>query len=210
MNLRPFIKGLNGIIPGGISINEYAIVAETDQLTAKKILEELAKNGIGVKEGNSFSFNSSDRLKSALLILEKGGTMDEVSAQINWKDFEGLVAEILESHDFTTIRNLILKKPRMEIDVIGIKMGVTILIDCKHWKRSSVSSLETVVKKQIERTKKYISQTKGAIAIPAIVTLYQEKVDFIKNVPIIPIQKFSSFIDEFYGNLNEIKTIKSY
>ena len=77
-------------------------------------------------------------------------------------------------------------------------------------KRSSISSLETVVKKQIERTKKYISQTKEVIAIPAIVTLYQEKVDFIKNVPIIPIQKFSSFIDEFYGNLDEIKTIKSY
>ena len=34
-----------------------------------------------------------------------------------------------------------------------------------------------------------------------IVTLYQDKVDFIESVPIVPIFQFSSFIDEFYGNI---------
>ncbi len=208
--IKAFIKGLKGILPGGISIKDYAQVAETDQSTAKKILDELIKNGIGVKEGNSFSFNSSDKLKSALLVLQRGAIIDEVSAQINWKDFEILVAEMLGSKGFETIRNLILKNPRMEIDVIGMKMGIDIVIDCKHWKRTSISSLQTAVDKQIERTKRYISHTKGNIAIPTIVTLYQEKVDFVKKVPIVPIQKFSSFVDEFYGNLDELKTIKSY
>ena len=208
MHLKPFIQGLNGIIPGGISIRDYSMVAETDQATAKKILQELIENGIGVKEGNSFNFDSNDRLKSALLVLEMGAEIDEVSAQLNWKDFEGLVAEILESKAFGTIRNLILKKPKMEIDVVGIKMGMAMLIDCKHWKRTSTSALERAVDKQIERTKRYISQTKEVIAIPIVVTLFQEKVDFIKNVPIVPIQKFSSFVDEFYGNLDKIKTIK--
>ena len=208
MQLKPFILGLDGIIPGGISIRDYSMVAETDQATAKKILHELIKNGIGVKEGNSFNFDLNDRLKSALLVLEMGAAIDEVSAQLNWKDFEGLVGEILESKAFGTIRNLILKKPKMEIDVVGIKMGIAILIDCKHWKRTSTSALGRAVDKQIERTKRYISQTKESIAIPIIVTLFQEKVDFIKNVPIVPIQKFSSFLDEFYGNLDKIKTIK--
>lgn len=97
----------------------------------------------------------------------------------------------------------------MEIDVIGIKMGVAMLIDCKHWKRTSTSSMQTAVKKQIERTKKYVAQTQGAIAIPVIVTLYEEKMSFINKVPIVPIQKFSSFVDEFYGNLDQVETIKS-
>ena len=207
---KPFIQGLNGIIPGRISIKDYARVAETDLSTAEKILDELIKNGIGIKERNSFSFNSSDKLKSALLVLQRGAAIDEVSAQITWKDFESLVSEMLESKGFVTIRNLILKNPRMEIDVVGTKMGVSIVIDCKHWKRTSVSSLQTAVDKQIERTKRYIAHTKDSIAIPSIVTLYQEKVDFIKKVPIVPIQKFSSFMDEFYGNLDELKTIKSY
>ncbi|MFQ5572880.1 MAG: restriction endonuclease [Nitrosopumilaceae archaeon] len=203
------MQGLDGIIPGGVSIKDFSVVSKTDQPTARKILDELVKNGIGSKDGDSFNFNSGERLKSALLILEKGATIDEVSEHIDWKDFEGLVAEILESKGFGTIRNMILTKPRMEIDVVGIKIGVAILIDCKHWKRSSTSAIQIAVKKQIERTKRYVSQTQGAMAIPAIVTLYEEKVSFINRVPIVPIQKFSSFVDEFYGNLDEVEIIKS-
>ena len=184
-------------------------MSKTDQSTTKKILDELVKNGIGSKDGDLFNFNSGDRLKSALFILEKGATIDEVSEHIDWKDFEGLVAEILESKGFGTIRNMILTKPRMEIDVVGIKIGVAILIDCKHWKRTSTSAIQTAVKKQIRRTKRYVSQTQGAMAIPVIVTLYEEKASFINRVPIVPIQKFSSFVDEFYGNLDEVEIIKS-
>ena len=209
MFLKPYIKGLDVIIPGGITVKDFSTVAETDQLTASKILDDLIKNEIGSKEGNLFNFDSGDRLKTALLVLEKGGTIDDVSERIDWKDFEGLVAEILASKGFGTIRNMILTKPRMEIDVIGIKMGVAMLIDCKHWKKTSISAMQTAVKKQIERTKKYVAQTQGAMAIPAMVTLYEEKVSFINKVPIVPIQKFSSFVDEFYGNLDQLETIKS-
>jgi len=207
--LKPYIQGLDGIIPGGISIADFSIVSKTDQSTTKKILNELVKNGIGSKDGDLFNFNSGDRLKSALFILKKGATINEVSEHIDWKDFEGLVAEILESKGFGTIRNMILTKPRMEIDVVGIKIGVVILIDCKHWKRTSTSAIQTAVKKHIRRTKRYVSQTQGAMAIPVIVTLYEEKTSFINRVPIVPIQKFSSFVDEFYGNLDEVEIIKT-
>lgn len=209
MYLKPYINGLDAIIPGGISVMDFSVVAKTDQIISKKILYELVKNGIGSIDGDLFNFSSGDRLKSALLVLKKGANIDEVSEHIDWKDFEGLVAEILESKNFGTIKNMILTKPRMEIDVIGIKMGIAMLIDCKHWKRTSTSAIQTAVEKQIVRTKKYVAKTQGAMAVPAIVTLYEEKVSFIKKVPIIPIQKFSSFIDEFYGNLDEIEVIKS-
>jgi len=39
--------------------------------------------------------------------------------------------------------------------------------------------------------------------------LYKDKVDFIERVPIVPIFQFSSFIDEFYGNIDQMKTIKT-
>ena len=45
-------------------------------------------------------------------------------------------------------------------------------------------------------------------AIPAIVTLHQEKVDFVNRVPIVPIMELSSFLDEFYGNLDKMETIE--
>jgi len=83
------------------------------------------------------------------------------------------------------------------------------LIDCKHWKRYNTSALSETVKNQIERAKHYVSKTPGAIAVPVIVTLFQDRIDFIDRVPIVPIFQFSSFVDEFYGNLQQMKTIDS-
>jgi len=209
LQLKTLVTGIRGIIPGEISVDDFSAVTDIDNLTAKKVLEELIKNNIGKKENGSFIFTSADRLRVALHALEKGALIDQVSENLDWRNFEGLVAEILENKGFGVIKNLILKKPRREIDVVGINLGVAILIDCKHWTKTRSSSLYKVVEKQVERTKQYISQTQGAIAVPVIVTLYQDKVDFINKVPIVPILQFSSFVDEFYGNLDQMKKIKA-
>ena len=148
------------------------------------------------------------KLRTALLAIKNGMPIEEASRYIDWKDFEGLVAEILESKHFQVMRNFRMKKPTMEIDVIGLRLGVAVLIDCKHWKRMSHSMLETIVRKQIERVKHYVANTKDVVAVPTIVTLYQEETSFINRVPIVPILQFSSFIDEFYGNLEDIRTLE--
>ena len=208
MRVNPgMVIGLRGIIPGGISVEDFSAVTELNSIDSKTILDEFIKNDIGSKQDDSYYFEVSDKLKIAVALLEKGFPIDEISIALDWRDFEGLTAEILLSKNFAVIKNLILTKPRMEIDVIGIRLGIAILIDCKHWKRYSTSSLTSAVKKQIERTKKYVEKTQGSIAVPVIVTLYQDKVNFIENVPIVPIFQFSSFIDEFYGNIDQMKTI---
>jgi len=202
------IVGLRGIISGGISVEDFSVVTKLNLIDSKTILDEFIKNNIGIKQDNSYYFEDDDKLKIVVELLEKGLPIDEISIALDWKDFEGLTAAILASKDFEVIKNLILTKPRMEIDIIGVRLGITILIDCKHWKRYSISSLAIVVKKQIKRTKHYVAKTHGAIAIPVIVTLYRDKVDFIENVPIVPIFQFASFIDEFYGNIDQMKTIE--
>ncbi len=203
------IVGLQGIVPGGISVEDFSVVTKLNVVDSETILDEFIKNDIGTKQDNSYYFEDGDKLNIAVALLEKGLPIDEISVALDWKDFEGLTGAILASKDFAVIKNMILSKPRMEIDVIGIRLGIAILIDCKHWKRYSISSLTTAVKKQIERTKHYVKKTPGAISMPVIVTLYQDKVDFIENVPIVPIFQFSSFIDEFYGNIDQMKTIKT-
>jgi len=203
------IVGLQGIIAGGISVEDFSAVTKLNIVDSQIILDEFIKNDIGSKQDNSFFFEDGDKLKIAVILLENGFLIDELSVALDWKDFEGLTAVILASKDFAVIKNMMLTKPRMEIDVIGIRLGIAILIDCKHWKRYSISSLTTVVKKQIERTKQYVAKTPGAISVPVIVTLYQDKVDFIEGVPIVPIFQFSSFIDEFYGNIDQMKIIET-
>ena len=201
------ILGLQGIIPGGISVEDFSAVTKMNSSESKTILDEFIKNDIGTKQDNSYHFEDGDKLKIAIALLAKGSPIDEISIGLDWRDFEGLTAEVLSEKNFAVLKNFMLTKPRMEIDVVGIRLGIAILIDCKHWKRYSTSALSTAVKKQIARTKQYVAKTPGSIAVPVIVTLYQDKIDFIDNVPIVPIFQFASFIDEFYGNIDQMKTI---
>ncbi|MDH3611380.1 MAG: hypothetical protein OEM79_06425 [Nitrosopumilus sp.] len=202
---KNLLNTLPGIIPGGISVQDFSVITKTDVDESSKILENFLKNGVGSKQEDQYYFEDSDKLKAALMLIKNGFPLDEIAVALNWRDFEGLTAEILEEKNFAIIKNLMLTKPRMEIDVVGIRLGVAMLIDCKHWKRYSTSALSEAVRKQVERTKHYISKTPGAIAVPVIVTLYQDKIDFIDRVPIVPIFQFASFVDEFYGNLEEMK-----
>ena len=209
MNVKALVNGIPAIIPGGISIKDFSVVSDTDLPTARVILDNLVRNGIGTYQNDLINFKLTDKLKAGIFAIKQGIDFEEVASHLDWKDFEGLTGEILSSKNFAVIKNMILTKPRMEIDVIGIRLGIAILIDCKHWKRYSSSALQTAVKKQIERTKHYVEKTPGSMAVPVIVTLYQDKINFIENVPIVPIFQFSSFIDEFYGNIDQMKTIET-
>ena len=201
-------SGLHGIIVGGVSATDFNAVTGINIVDSETILRDLAQSGIGTRQNNMYHFQDGDKLQIATLLLENGSPIDEIAAVLNWRDFEGLTGKIMSSKNFAVIKNMMLTKPRMEIDVVGIRMGIAVLIDCKHWKRYSPSSLSSAVKKQIRRTVQYVAKTQGAMAVPVIVTLYQDKINFIENVPIVPILQFSSFIDEFYGNLDQVRIIK--
>ena len=206
---RNMLNSLEGIILGGISVQDFSEITKNNAEESQRILETFFKLDIGSKLDDKYYFESGDKLKTAIMLIEKGLPLDEIAIALDWRDFEGLTAEILAAKNFAIIKNLILTKPRMEIDVIGIRLGVAMLIDCKHWKRYSNSALSEAVKKQIKRTKHYISKTPGSMAVPVIVTLYQDKINFIDRVPIVPIFQFSSFVDDFYGNLENMKTIET-
>ena len=208
MNPKLAMKGISGIIEGGISITDFSVVCELDEISAKELLYTLVQNGIGVLNDDFVDFDIPyDRLQTALFAINLGANVEDVSEYLNWKDFESLTGIILEEKDFEVTKNLILTKPRMEIDVIGKKMDIALLIDCKHWKNMSKSALDEIVKKQVERVKHFVS-IENMSALPVIVTLHQETIQFIGNVPIVPIMKLSSFLDEFVGNLDSLKSIE--
>lgn len=203
MNLQILVKGIQGIIPGGISVKDFSMATQTGEELAAQILDNFMQNGIGTYENSLIYFEKNDKLKTSLLAISMGAAIDEVSRLLEWQDFESLVAEILEKRDFDTTRSLILTNPRMQIDVVGIKSGTALLIDCKHWQKMSQTSLQSAVKKQIDRTRQFLSKERVQAAIPAIVTLYEYNIKFIDGVPIIPIYQLDAFCDEFYGNLDE-------
>ena len=208
MHHKLIIRGIKAIIPGGISAHDFAIASQVDEFSAKELLQVFVQYGIGRLDEKIVEFLDSDSISSAVFAIRNGATVEDVSEFLSWQDFEELVSRILDENGFHIQKNLILTKPRMEIDVVGIKLGISILIDCKHWKRMTQSALNDIVKKQVERVKSYVQKTESTSAIPVIVTLHQEKVNFVNQVPIVPIMELSSFLDEFYGNLDKMKTIE--
>ncbi|MDC0211946.1 hypothetical protein OAK30_05760 [Candidatus Nitrosopelagicus sp.] len=208
MNPKQVVKGINGILEGGVSVTDFSIVTELDEISAKELLYTLVQNGIGTWNDDLVDFDiPNDRLQTALFAIKLGADVESVSEYLTWQDFESITGLILEKKDFDVTKNLILTKPRMEIDVVGTKMDIALLIDCKHWKTMSKSALNEIVKKQVERVKRYVAD-ENMSALPVIVTLHQEEIQFIENVPIVPIMKLSSFLDEFVGNLDSLKSIE--
>jgi hypothetical protein len=188
------------------------------KMTAKAVLEYMVSNGIGIHtlSRNQYRFSKTDKMKLAVLALQRGCDIEGISKSINWKDFEALASEILSLCGYHCRTNIRLSKPRrIEIDVVGINHKLAIVADCKHWRRYSPLSISSYVEKQTERTI-ILLETKGRTkqysidhAIPIILTLYSMNVEFIDGVPIIPIHKFRSFVEDVTLHLSEIRIISN-
>jgi len=131
--------------------------------------------------------------------------LEIVSREVIWQNFEKLAAFIFEKNNFEVRTNTVktFNKKRRQYDAIAKKGSQTFLIECKKWSgnRCRLSALKRAIKQHIERTAFYKAAT-DEDAIPVIVTLIEEEIRFYEGVPIVPIQKLNSFINELdkYAN----------
>ena len=176
---------------------------------AKDVLQFLNIHGIGSVYANVITFSQQDRLKTAIIALNMGCDIESVSKKLGWKDFESLASEVLHLLGYVTETNVRFTKPRTEIDVIGVHSKFAIVADCKHWKRTSISLMTKYTRKQVQRTVLLLDIRKNKInsAVPIILTLHSESVQFIDKTPIVPISKFRSFLHDVQNYLPEILVI---
>jgi hypothetical protein len=173
---------------------------------AKSVLDYLEVNNIGSVSKNTVKFSGSDRIRAGVLALQMRRDIEQVSIYLSWKDFEKLASELLRSFGYHTRTNVRFAKPRMEIDVVGTSLdGFTIAVDCKHWKRTSLSSISKFSQQQAARAERLIKYDKTVSqVVPVLLTLHAESVRFIGAVPLVPIHKFRSFIMDVKGFLPEM------
>jgi hypothetical protein len=128
--------------------------------------------------------------------------LERVSEEAVWQNFERLVGFIFEVNDFQVNINKVrtFNKKRRQYDVIAKKYDRTYLIECKKWavNRYRLSALKKAIEQHKERTNFYRNLT-GEEAIPIIVTLIEEDIKFFEDVPIVPIFRLNSFINEVVG-----------
>jgi Holliday junction resolvase len=125
--------------------------------------------------------------------------LQRVSKEIAWQNFERLAAFIFEKNDFKveTSKVKTKNKKRRQFDVIAKKKDKTFLVECKKWagNRYRLSALRTAVRQHKERLEFY-NRITGENAIPIIVTLIEEEILISDGVPIVPITKLDSYINE--------------
>lgn len=172
------------------------------------VLDFMLARRIGRMEGSTLSFSAGDRLAMAALAVQSGCDLEQVSARLSWKDFEKLASEVLASLGYRAATNVRFTRPRMEIDVIGVDGALAIAVDCKHWKRSSPSTLSHQCKKQLARTEELVRRNPAiGQAVPVILTLHATGVRIAGGVPVVPVLQFRSFLMELPGFMHELCTV---
>jgi protease II len=125
--------------------------------------------------------------------------LERVSKEVIWQNFERLVGFIFEANNFQVDINKVrtLNKKRRQYDVIAEKNDKTYLIECKKWSgnRYRLSAIKRAIEKHKDRAEFYRNLT-GKDAIPIIVTFIEEDIKFHEDVPIVPIFRLNSFINE--------------
>jgi len=132
--------------------------------------------------------------------------LQRVSKEVVWQNFEKLAAFIFEENNFSIKTNIVktLNKKRRQYDIIAKKYNRTFLIECKKWSgnRYRLSALKTAIKQHKERTEFYEDLTKEN-AVPIMVTLIEEEIKLYEGIPIVPISKLNSYINELDKDANE-------
>jgi Holliday junction resolvase len=132
--------------------------------------------------------------------------LEKVSKAVVWQNFERLVSFIFEENGFQVKTNMVktFNRKRRQYDVIAKKNNEIFLVECKKWagNRTRLSALKAAIEKHKERTEFYKNLTKEH-AIPIIVTLIEEEIKFYEEVPIVPISKLNSFLNEVDKEANE-------
>jgi hypothetical protein len=180
--------------------------------TTKFVLEYLLRRGIGRLSRFGYSFSTADRIKVALLAIQSGNDIEIVSNFLSWQDFEAFASALLNISGYATECNLRFSKPtRMQIDVLGFNHDsrLAIVIDCKHWKRNHLSAVSLYARKQHQRTSDLLIHRRMILrAVPVLLTFHPADIRVVDGIPVVPISKFSSFIQEIPFCLDgEIETI---
>ncbi|MDG6981163.1 MAG: restriction endonuclease [Nitrososphaerota archaeon] len=141
--------------------------------------------------------STSDEALAALALCKMGVSPENVSKTLSWRDFESFCSSILRAKGYTVRENIYLRKPRAQIDVLGISTRLSVAVDCKHWTRSSgYSSLARIVEAQKARAMRLHDtlDSIGPIA-PVILTLVDQGARFVDGGAIVPVFALRDFLD---------------
>jgi len=142
--------------------------------------------------------------------IQQGEQIENIVEEIDWKQFEEFVMEILKKHDFITFQNFRFKTERkFEVDILASNENNVLVIDCKHWNRGRYK--KTGLKYAVEEQKYRLEEFKNFIRnnpiaknkfqvnkktkfIPLMITWFEEDLLKHEDTFIVPVWKLNQFL----------------
>ncbi len=176
-----------------------------------RVVDALEDLAIRQSAPGQYQVGREKRIEIAIAIVSKGGSIERTVNNLTWKDFEGLVAAILNENEFRCVESFRRRGDSsvrgMEIDVIGVRSRMIVAIDAKMWniRGGKASALRGAAERQkqravelseeLERLDRKLSLESGTYHIfPVLVTWLVEDLTFHDGVPVVPVFKLNSFI----------------
>lgn len=142
--------------------------------------------------------SSDARALQAVALIMSGYDIEKVSRMLSWREFERFCANVLRASGFAVRENLVLRKPRRQVDVYGVSGSFALSVDCKHWRRSVGDSvLATVAAGQLERSRllrERLLPDSPPIA-SAVLTMLNERPGVVGGVAVVSLLSLRSFLN---------------
>jgi len=176
----------------------------------KQEVETLCKNGIVVARRGTIELSDWHRMELAVFLLSKGCDAKKVSRLLSWQEFEHLASRLLREHGLNTAHRVVFKtldSNRREIDLVAWNDVFLMALDCKRWQHGwSYGSAQRAAQAQIERTtalaarldvltKLGVKKLEHRTMMPILLSLEDTPQKIILGVPVVPILKFSNFLN---------------
>jgi hypothetical protein len=133
---------------------------------------------------------------AAIALAKLGADLDAVAKSLEWEDFEAFCAMVLTASGYEVRRNVRLRKPTRQIDIVAESPSLVLVVDCKHWRKGlGLSSLGPIISAQAERAGLLLkAHPKTKPHLPVIITVLDNQARVVDGVPVVPLQGLKDFL----------------
>ena len=134
---------------------------------------------------------------AAYALLKINFQVEQVSTLLSWQEFEQLAALLLRAAGFQVRANVVLTRPRAQIDVVAFGESSVLSVDCKHYRREQgPSALERAALAQLRRSSLLRKKSDDPRPIASIIlSMSEPDGKFVKGVAVVPVRTLRSFLN---------------
>jgi len=134
---------------------------------------------------------------AAYALLKLNFQVEQVSKLLSWQEFERLAALLFRAAGFQVRANVVLTKPRAQIDVVASGESSVLSVDCKHYRREQgPSALERAALAQLRRSSLLRKKSDDPRPIASVIlSMSEPDGKFVKGVAVVPVRTLSSFLN---------------